>query len=142
MRQQARAGDVIAAADPRCLGHSLQEVLAVLLEALQRGIRISLPGIGAIGPADEEPETVLRLAAAIDRSLSASRTGAAVAARKAAGKRVGRPSGTRNQLMLLDGRRDELARLLSLGLSKSKAADALGVHRNSLRAYLLQKPLG
>ena len=40
-----------------------------------------------------------------------------------------------NNQPLLDARREEL------GLSKIKAAAALGVHRNTLNAYLEQKPL-
>ena len=55
--------------------------------------------------------------------------------------RVGRPPGTRNQLLLPGARREELAQMLQLGLSKTKAAAALGVHRNTLNAYLEQKPL-
>lgn len=60
--------------------------------------------------------TVLGLCAEIERSLLRDRTKAALAARRAAGQRLGRPPGSRSASKL-DKRADEIARLVKAGVA-------------------------
>lgn len=79
--------------------------------------------------------TVLALAAEIERDLIRDRTRAALAARREAGKPIGRQPGTAPALKL-DGRAAEIRKLLSAGVSVTTTAKTLGVARQTLYNWL------
>jgi DNA invertase Pin-like site-specific DNA recombinase len=69
--------------------------------------------------------------AAVERALLSRRTKEALAAVRAAGRRLGRPRGTRGTSKL-DGEEGEIQTLLELQVSKVSMANITGVDRSTL----------
>jgi len=67
---------------------------------------------------------VLAMAAEIERDLISQRTKAALATKRAAGVRLGRPSGPGKSK--LDDRKDEILHFLELGVTKKRIAEKMG----------------
>jgi DNA invertase Pin-like site-specific DNA recombinase len=77
--------------------------------------------------------------AEIERDLISMRTKEALAARKAAGVKLGRPQGTTSSK--LDGKENEIAHLLGLGVSKASAARILGVAYGTLNSFIIRREI-
>jgi DNA invertase Pin-like site-specific DNA recombinase len=73
-----------------------------------------------------------RLAVDIERSLIAARTREALARRRQAGQRLGRPPGSLSKQTKLTGRDEEIQLLLQKKVAVSAIARILGVHRTRL----------
>jgi len=84
--------------------------------------------------------TMFGLFAEIERDLISMRTREGMAAAKASGKKLGRPKGVPGKLKL-DGREDEIKRLLALGVSKSSIAKITGVDRSTLYNFIRSREL-
>ena len=80
------------------------------------------------------------LFAEIERDLISIRTKEALAAARASGKQLGRPKGSRGRSKL-DGREDEIRKLLSLNVSKSSIARITGVDRSTLYHFIRSREL-
>ncbi len=78
--------------------------------------------------------TVLGLAAEIEREFISSRTKEALAARKAAGVKLGRPQGKAKKLKL-DAKRGEIQKYLNMGVSKAAIAKIVGCPSTTLYDY-------
>ena len=81
------------------------------------------------------------LAAEIERNLISQRTREALAVRKARGMRLGRPPGSSKKKVLFCKQADEVRRMIAEGKSLSEVANLLGIHRNTLRKYVLEMKL-
>lgn len=79
--------------------------------------------------------TILALAAEIERDLIRDRTRAALAARREAGKPIGRQPGTK-PARKLDGHGDEIRKLLQAGVTVTTTAKTLGVTRQTVYNWL------
>jgi DNA invertase Pin-like site-specific DNA recombinase len=77
------------------------------------------------------------LSAEIERNLISQRTKEALARAVAEGKHIGRPKGSKNKLLKLSGKEKEIKILLKSGLSKTKIARIMGVHRFTLYRFIL-----
>ena len=84
--------------------------------------------------------TLFGLFAEIERELISLRTNAALAAARAAGKRLGRPSG-RLGYAKLDGKEAAIQRLLALNVSKASIAQITGVDRSTLSHFIRSRRL-
>ena len=80
------------------------------------------------------------LFADIERELISLRTKEALAAARAAGKRLGRPRGTRGRSKL-DGRAQEITHLLALRVSEAAIANMTGVDRSTLYHFIRSRGL-
>ena len=82
----------------------------------------------------------LRYPQAIERELLSLRTKEALAAARAAGKRLGRPPGAWGKSKL-DGKAREIQTLLALQVSKASIAKITGVDRSTLSHFMRSRGL-
>ncbi len=99
------------------LGRSVGDIITTVDTLVKRQIQLRAikEDIRLNGPRDLRTRvmvTMFSLFAEIERELISLRTKEALAAARAAGKRLGRPRGTRGQSML-DGRAQEITHLLA-----------------------------
>ena len=84
--------------------------------------------------------TLFGLFADIERELISMRTKEGLAAARASGKRLGRPKGRLGQSRL-NGKEDEIQRLLDLRVSKASIAKITGVDRSTLYHFMRSRHL-
>ena len=72
----------------------------------------------------------------LERNLISQRTKEALAARRAAGKRLGRPFGAKSLRLKLSGKEHFIHNLLMQKISKSAIARRLHVDRGTLRLFI------
>ncbi|OPY17024.1 MAG: putative DNA-invertase from lambdoid prophage Rac [Syntrophus sp. PtaB.Bin075] len=129
-------GDALIVAELSRLGRSMLEVMEILSQATDRGLRVyaakgdwqldgSLPS--------KIIASVLAMAAEIERELISQRTKAALATRKAAGVKLGRPTGPGSSK--LDKHVDEINELIALGVPMTKIAARFGSSVPNLRIW-------
>lgn len=76
------------------------------------------------------------LAAEIERNLISQRTKEALAARKASGKKLGRPPGTSKKKISIYKEKDKIKEMIERHESISSIARHYGIHRNTLKKYI------
>jgi len=84
--------------------------------------------------------TLFGLFAEIERKLISMRTREALAAAKAAGKKLGRPKGILGKSRL-DNQREEIIRLLALSVPKTIIARITGVDRSTIYHFITSRGL-
>lgn len=137
----ASKGDTILVSEVSRLARSTLQVLEILKLASERQISILVIKNGLKFDNSMQAKitaTVLGLAAEIERDFISMRTKDALAKRKAAGKRLGRPPGAVARQYKLDSRRGEIERYLKLGINGTAIAKLTGVSRPTLRNWLLK----
>ena len=77
----------------------------------------------------------------VERDLISERTREGLARPRCAGRKLGRPKGSLG-VSRLDGREDDIRRLLELGVSKTAIAKLTGVSRTALYSFVKTRGLG
>ncbi len=127
------------------MGRSVGEIITTVDTLVRKKIRFIAvkEGIRLNGSQDMRTKvmvTMFSLFAEIERDLISMRTKEGLAAAKASGKRLGRPKGVLGKSKL-DGREDEIKRLLALGVSKASIAKITGVDRSTLYNFIKSRGL-
>jgi DNA invertase Pin-like site-specific DNA recombinase len=139
-------GDILIVSELSRLGRSVGEIITTVdtlvkqqiqLLAIKEGIRLN----GAQDLHTRVMVTLFSLFAEIERELIAMRTKEALAAAKAAGKRLGRPRGAHGRSKL-DGKEAQIKELLALHVSKASIAKITGVDRATLYHFIRSRRLG
>jgi DNA invertase Pin-like site-specific DNA recombinase len=138
-------GDTLLVSELSRLGRSVGEIITTVDTLMQRQIRVFAlkEGLRLTGAHDLQTTvivTMFGLFAEIERTLLSLRTKEALAAAKAAGKRLGRPRGALGKSKL-DGRKAEITTLLALRVSKASIAKITGVDRATLYHFLRSRSL-
>lgn len=141
----ATAGDVVIFAEISRMARSTLQVLEMLEIGMERALHIHIAKQRMILDGSLHSRiaaTVLGLAAEIERELIAARTREALAKRKAEGKTLGRPRGTKNARLKLDDHTDAIHRYLAKGLSKRSIAKLLECAESTLYDWLARRRRG
>jgi DNA invertase Pin-like site-specific DNA recombinase len=138
-------GDILIVSELSRFGRSVGEIITTVDTLVKRQIQLLAikEGIRLNGAQDLQTRvmvTLFGLFADIERELISLRTKEALAAARAAGKRLGRPRGTRGRSKL-DGREQEIKRLLALKISKASIAKITGVDRATLYHFMRSREL-
>jgi putative DNA-invertase from lambdoid prophage Rac len=137
-----QSGDVLLVSELSRLGRSLMEIMSILHTLMEREV--------AVLTAKEHYELgntisakvlafAFGISAEIERSLISARTKEGLARRKAEGKRLGRPAGSRSKTSKLTGHEADIDRLLTAGVSHAAIARVIGVNRHTIAGYVKGK---
>ena len=142
---QLGPGDRLIVSELGCMGRSLGEIATTVDELLEKKVMILAirEGISLGGSRDLRTEAVrdaIRLFAEIHRDLVSKRVREGQAAANSSGRKPGRPKGALGKSKL-DGREDEIRKLLALGVSKASIAKITGVNRGVLYHFIKSRRL-
>ncbi|MDR2673339.1 MAG: master DNA invertase Mpi family serine-type recombinase [Opitutaceae bacterium] len=133
------AGDILICGELSRLGRSLLMVMEILNHCLKCGVKVwTLKDNYRLG--DDITSKVLAFAfglcAEIERDMISKRTKEALVRKRAEGVVLGRPKGRRSARVKLTGREGEIIRLREAGLSQTRTARRLKVHRGTLAKFI------
>lgn len=143
--EQLDTGDMLIVSELSRMGRSVGEIITTVDILVKKKIRFIAvkEGIRLNGSQDMQTKvmvTMFSLFAEIERDLISMRTKEGLAAAKASGKKLGRPKGVLGKSKL-DGREDEIERLLALNVSKASIAKITGVDRSTLYNFIRSRGL-
>ena len=138
-------GDTLIVSELSRMGRSVGEIITIVDTLMKQHIQVVAikEGIRLEGRQDLQTKvmvTLFGLFAEIERELISLRTKEALAAARAAGKRLGRPPGRLGQSKL-DGKEADIRRLLGLHVSKASIAKITGVDRSTLYHFMRSRHL-
>ena len=138
-------GDTLIVSELSRLGRSVGEIITTVDRLVHHQIRVFAlkEGLRLTGAQDLQSRvivTLFGLFAEIERTLLSLRTKEALAAARAAGKRLGRPPGALGKSKL-DGKEQEMQTLLGLQVSKASIAKITGVDRSTLYHFMQSRRL-
>jgi DNA invertase Pin-like site-specific DNA recombinase len=146
--EQLREGDTLIVSELSRMGRSVGEIITIVdtlvkkrvrFMAVKEGIRLN----GSQNCEDIQTKvtiTLFGLFSEIERKLISMRTREALAAAKAAGKKLGRPKGVLGKSRL-DNRKEEIMQLLALGVPKTTIAKITRVDRSTLYHFIKSREL-
>lgn len=132
----ADKGDTVLVSEVSRLARSTLQVLEILKLASERQVSLIVVKNGLRFDNSMQAKitaTILGLAAEIERDFISMRTKEALAKRKVAGKRLGRPLGAAAKNYKLDDKRTEIERYLKMKINNTAIAKLVGVSRPTLR---------
>jgi DNA invertase Pin-like site-specific DNA recombinase len=137
-----QAGDILLVSELSRLGRSLLEIMSILHTLMEKGVQV-FTAKERYELGNSISSKVLAFAfgisAEIERSLISARTKEGLARRKAEGKKLGRPAGSRSKTSKLMGKEKEIDQLLAAGVAQAAIARYLGVNRNTIGTYVKSK---
>ena len=136
--------DLIICSELSRLGRSLFMIMSILNKLMEKGARIWTIKDGyRLG--DDIQSKVLAfafgLSAEIERNLISQRTKEALERKKAEGQKLGRPKGSTTETSKLDGAEIGATIMLMQGISVNRMAKLYGVHRNTVKKFIVAKRL-
>ena len=137
--KKMKRNDVLICTELSRLGRNMMMVMSILNTCSQKGIRLySIKDNFQLS--DDLNSKIIAfafsLAAEIERNLISQRTKEALAAKKKAGVKLGRPAGASEKQLYFESRMEEVKQLLLTGYTKRSIAGHLGIHYNTLTRYL------
>lgn len=139
------SGDTLVVSELSRMGRSVGEIITTVDALVKQQIQFIAiqEGIRLHGKQDLQSKvmiTLFGLFAEIERELISLRTKEGLAAARASGKCLGRPKGKLGHSKL-NGKEEEIQRLLKLKVSKSSIAKITGVDRSTLYHFMRTRNL-
>jgi len=139
------SGDTLIVSELSRLGRSTSEVIDIVNELIAKEIKFVAikQGLNISGQHDMQSKvmvTMFSLFAELERDIISERTKAALAAKKAGGKKLGKPKGTLQESKL-DPHQERIKEFLKHGVAKSAIARMLGTSRTNLVSYIKTRGL-
>jgi DNA invertase Pin-like site-specific DNA recombinase len=143
--EQLSSGDTLIVSELSRMGRSVSEIITTVDTLIKKEIRLLSvkEGINLDGEQSLQTKvmiTMFSLFSEIERELISMRTKEAIAVAKAKGKKLGRPKGSKGKSKL-DGKEEEIKRLLLLTVSKASIAKITGVDRGTLYHFIKSRGL-
>ena len=145
LMDKLESGDTLIVSELSRLGRSTSEVIDIVNELIAKEIRFVAikQNLNISGQHDMQSKimvTMFSLFAELERDIISERTKAALAAKKAGGKKLGKPKGTLQESKL-DPHQERIKELLKHGVAKSAIARMLGTSRTNLVSYIKTRDL-
>ena len=141
------AGDTLIVSELSRLGRSLGQVIKIVDELVKKHVQLiaikentTLDGKQTMQNKVTVTVTLFALFAEIERDLISERTKQGLLAARAKGKLLGRPKGTIGKSKL-DGREEEIKKLLKLKVSQTSIAKIMEVSRPALLNFIKTRKL-
>ena len=135
-------GDMLICSELSRLGRNMLMIMGVLNQCASKGVSIHTIKDN-FDLSDNINSKIIAfafaLAAEIERNLISQRTKEALAAKKQEGVKLGRPRGSSKKNEMLKCNEKEIVSLLESGCPMSSIAKKYGIHRNTLRKYLISR---
>lgn len=143
--EQLSSGDTLIVSELSRMGRSVGEIITIVDTLSGRKIRLLAVKEGIRLDGEESLQTkvmvtMFSLFAEIERELISMRTKEALAAARAKGTKLGRPKGSKGKSKL-DGKEEEIKKLLKLKVSKASIAKITGVDRGTLYHFIKSRGL-
>lgn len=134
-------GDIIISSELSRLGRNLLMIMSILNICMEKEVQVwTIKDNYRLGKdiSSKVLAFAFGLSAEIERQLISQRTKEALARMKTEGIHIGRPLGAKSKKVKLTGKSKEIKSMIKQGIPKVKIAKALGVHRSSLRRFLME----
>lgn len=140
-----KSGDLLICTELSRLGRNMLMIMEILNRCSQKGVAIRTIKDNFTLSDSINSKIIafaFALAAEIERNLISQRTKEALAVKKLQGVRLGRPSGSSKKKRSFIEDYDNAAFLIRQGNSLTQVAKMYGIHRNTLRKYLVEAENG
>jgi DNA invertase Pin-like site-specific DNA recombinase len=143
--RQLEPGDTLIVSELSRIGRSVGQIVRTVDALVKGNIRFIAVKEGIWLDEERNPQTqaivrMFGLLAETDRELVSIHTREGLAAARDKGKKLGRPKGSLGRSKL-DGRTEEIRRLLALGVSKASIARIMGVERTTVVHFIKSRGL-
>ena len=137
--QRMQKGDVLIVSELSRMGRNLMQIMKILHDCMEKDVMVyTVKENYELGNNINSKVLAFAfgLSAEIERNLISQRTKEALARRKAEGKILGRPKGSRSQMRKLTGKEEEIKTLMNKKISYSAIGRILGVHRLTVSSFV------
>jgi DNA invertase Pin-like site-specific DNA recombinase len=133
-------GDILVCSELSRLGRNLLMIMSILNRCIEKEVEVwTIKDNYRLGSdiSSKVLAFAFGLSAEIERNLISQRTKEALARMKSEGIHVGRPYGAKSKKIKLTGKGELIKTMLKKKVPKIKIARELGVHRSTLRRFLI-----
>lgn len=139
MLKKIKSGDVLICSEISRLGRNLLQIMTILNICMRKEAQVwTIKDNYRLG-ADIQSKVLafaFSLSAEIERNLISQRTKEALARIKASGRKLGREFGSKNKKHILDGKEQDIIKLLNKGVPKTQIARLMNVSITTIYDFL------